>query len=357
VTVEIRLIGPDEIEPWIRGLYLPFLANATDVELTGWANHLEVGRTWAAMDAGRIVGTSCVYTRDVTLPGDPAPAVPMTAVSGVGVHTTHRRQGVLSRMMGIMLADGIERGECIAGLLASEAAIYGQYGFGWATSALEVSLPSRTTRLTHTAPALDLTLCGAKEAERRLPELFERFRRQRAGQLDRDAGYWKNAFADPESRRPAGTSERFYAVCDDGYVAYRATRDWQSSTPTVLHLEDLFGASPDAEAALWQYLLSVDLVDTIVAERPVDEPIRWRLADPRSLAATALEGFALDPGARRPRRADGPPLPNRGPPGARGRSGADVRGPGRKTDPRPGRRHLGARGRTGRLVLSGGSRQ
>ena len=41
----------------------------------------------------------------------------MTAVSGVGVHTTHRRQGVLSRMMGAMLADGVDRGESIAGLL------------------------------------------------------------------------------------------------------------------------------------------------------------------------------------------------------------------------------------------------
>jgi predicted acetyltransferase len=292
VTIEIRPIGPDEVDPWIRALHVPFLAKADDDHVAHWVDHVELGRTWVAADAGRFVGTSCVFTRDVTLPGapgGPAPTVPLAAVSGVGVHTTHRRRGILSQLMGTMLGDAIDRGEPIAGLLASEAAIYGQFGFGWATSTVALSLPRRTTRLTQTAPALDLVLCGAKEAESRLPELFDRFRLQRAGQVDRTPAYWKDVFADPRSRRPAGVSERFFAVCDDGYVAYRASNNWESVDPNVLHLDELLGVSPDAEAALWQYLLSVDLVDTIVADRPVDESIRWRLADPRSLAVTRLK--------------------------------------------------------------------
>jgi len=291
MTLEIRAIGPDEVDPWMRSLHVPFFGKVDDDTVAHWVDHLEIGRTWVASDAGRFVGTSCVFTRDVTLPGDrggPAPTVPLAAVSGVAVHTTHRRRGILSRMMGAMLADGTDRGEPIAGLLASESAIYGRFGFGWATSAVDVSLPRRTTRLTHQAPDLDLVLCGAKEAESRLPKLFDRFRLQRAGQVDRNPAYWKNVFADPKARRPAGTSERFFAVCDDGYVAYRASNHWETDEPNVLRLEELFGVSPDAEAALWQYLLSVDLVDTIVADRPIDEPIRWRLADPRSLAVTGL---------------------------------------------------------------------
>jgi predicted acetyltransferase len=291
VTIEIRPIGPDEVDPWIRSLHVPFLANADDDAVAHWVDHVEIGRTWAAVDAGSLVGTSCVFTRDVTLPGDPGvptPTVPLAAVSGVGVHPTHRRRGILSRMMGTMMSDAIDRGEAIAGLLASEAAIYGRFGFGWATSTVELSLPKRTTRLTHGAPALDLVLCDAKEAESRLPKLFDRFRLQRAGQVDRNPAYWKNVFADPKSLRPTGTSERFFAACDDGYVTYRASHRWDSVEPTVLRLDELFGVSPDAEAALWQFLLSVDLVDTIVAHRPVDESIRWRLADPRSLAVTGL---------------------------------------------------------------------
>jgi predicted acetyltransferase len=56
-------------------------------------------------------------------------------------------------------------------------------------------------------------------------------------------------------------------------------------------VDDLFGATPEIEAGLWQYLLSVDLSDSIVASRPLDEPIRWRLEDPRSLAVSGLNDF------------------------------------------------------------------
>ena len=57
MTAEISLMGADEMERWIRAIYVPFLDTAND-DLTSWTNHLEVGRTWAATDSGRIVGTS-----------------------------------------------------------------------------------------------------------------------------------------------------------------------------------------------------------------------------------------------------------------------------------------------------------
>src|SRR5262249_59493177 len=45
----------------------------------------------------------------------------------------------------------------------------------------------------------------------------------------------------------------------------------------------------EAYAALWRYLLGVDLIRTVRAiNRPVDDPIRWLLADSRRLRVTAL---------------------------------------------------------------------
>ena len=39
-------------------------------------------------------------------------------------------------------------------------------------------------------------------------------------------------------------------------------------------------AGPDAHAALWRYLLDLDLVRTVrVRNRPLDDPIRWLLAE------------------------------------------------------------------------------
>jgi predicted acetyltransferase len=290
VTTEIRTIETAEVDAWVRALHMPFLGQADDTSYLHWRNHIEPERTWVVVDGDRFVGTSCVFSRDVTLPGlegELAPVVPITAVSGVGVHTTHHRQGLLRQMMGRMLTDGIERGEVIAGLLASEATIYGRFGFGWATSTLDLTLPRRTSRLLAPAPDLELELCDSTDAEKRIPALFDRLRRTRAGQVDRNAAYWSEIWTDPKARR-GGASKRFFAIGEDGYIAYRATNSWNTSEPNVLRVDDLFGASAEVEAGLWQYLLEVDLVDTITASRPVDEPIRWRLEDPRSLAVTGL---------------------------------------------------------------------
>ena len=78
----------------------------------------------------------------------------------VGVLPTHRRRGILDRMMRAQLADVRERGEPIAALWASEETIYGRFGYGLASqdvmirrtrvdAALQSDLPPRmgTTRL------------------------------------------------------------------------------------------------------------------------------------------------------------------------------------------------------------------
>lgn len=289
--MQTRLIEPAEIDAWVRSLNTPFLSHADDDSYQHWRLHLEPERTWAALDGGSIVGTCCVLSRDVTLPGPdggPSPTIPMTAVSGVGVHPTHRRQGILRQMMGAMLRDGVARGEPLAGLIASEAVIYGRFGFGWATSTVDLSLPKRTARLTGPIPESALVLCDAEEAAKRLPPLFDRLRRNRPGQVDRNEAVWSEAFRSP-SRPRTKTSNRFYAIGENGYTSYRAGTNWGTpAEPRALYVDDLFGATEADEAALWHYLLGVDLIDTIVAGRPLDEPLRWRLADPRGLAVTGL---------------------------------------------------------------------
>ena len=88
--------------------------------------------------------------------------------------------------------------------------------------------------------------------------------------------------ARPGATAPAGM---FVAVCDDGYVPYRAydADIMRAEYPTVV-IEELRGRTPDVEAALWRFVFDLDLVGEVTAKRrPVDEPLRWRLADPRQL--------------------------------------------------------------------------
>jgi predicted acetyltransferase len=56
----------------------------------------------------------------------------------------------------------------------------------------------------------------------------------------------------------------------------------------------LIAASRDAYAALWQYVLEVDLIARVAAEmRPVDEPLRFLLADARQPKTRVEDGIWL----------------------------------------------------------------
>jgi hypothetical protein len=56
-----------------------------------------------------------------------------------------------------------------------------------------------------------------------------------------------------------------------------------------LLIEELRGLTPAVEAGLWQFVFDIDLVGEISARRrPLDDPLRWRLADPRRLRVTEV---------------------------------------------------------------------
>ena len=95
----------------------------------------------AAFDGDAVVGGAGAFPFQLTVPGG---VVPCGGVTVVGVLPTHRRRGVLTAMMRAQLEDIRERGEPIAALWASEEVIYGRFGYGMASIAGEVALPSVT---------------------------------------------------------------------------------------------------------------------------------------------------------------------------------------------------------------------
>ena len=280
-----------------RSATVPFLEAGNEDAVAHWTPHLELARAWLAEDRGRVVGNCCVFSRDVTVPGpvgEDCPAVPFAAVSGVGVHPTHRRQGLLRRMMTTMLDHARERGEAFAGLLASESHIYGRFGFGLATSAAAVAIDVRQKAFRHDLhPApVPIELLDPEKAAKVLPDLHDRLRRRRAGDVSRNDATWSGLIRDLPSYR-GGMSARMYAVTDGGFVAYRGKeRDSRTGTPGRVEVRDLYAENPEIEAALWRFVLDLDLVDEITAfPRPLDDPIRYRLAEPRGVRTTRIEDF------------------------------------------------------------------
>ena len=93
---------------------------------------VEAERSLVADDAGAVVGHAAAYTRELTVPGA---VVPAAHVSQVGVAPTHRRRGLLTRMMHRQLREVAAAGrEPIAVLWASETKIYPRFGYGPAAS-------------------------------------------------------------------------------------------------------------------------------------------------------------------------------------------------------------------------------
>jgi len=103
-----------------------------DPERTGPARGVfEPERNFGYTVAGRWVATCGAYTRTMTVPGG---SVPVAAVTYVTVQPSYRRRGLLSQMMRHQLGTLVETGaEPVALLWASEAGIYGRYGYGAAT--------------------------------------------------------------------------------------------------------------------------------------------------------------------------------------------------------------------------------
>src|SRR5579859_1099294 len=124
---QIRTVADEaEFAQWHKALLGGFLLAVPPVPeavAAFWA-HADPARAQGVFDAGRCVATFCSFTHQVTLPG----GAPLTsnAITDVSVAATHRRRGLLSRMMATDLAAARERGDALASLIASEYPIYGR---------------------------------------------------------------------------------------------------------------------------------------------------------------------------------------------------------------------------------------
>ncbi|MEY2477131.1 MAG: hypothetical protein QOG87_2446 [Actinomycetota bacterium] len=293
MSFQLRPVTEEEWPAYVRAVETAFGTSPTEDDVTDWRAQTDIARTLAAFEGDRIVGNAGAFSLELTVPGNTT--IPMAGVTAVGVRSTHRRKGVLTAMMQRQLADVRERGEPMAGLYASESIIYGRFGYGIASSQVQVVID--TKRSDYRAPLPDgrLDIIDAEAAAKVLPEIFDRSRRQTPGDVTRSPAWWEQWFKDKEKDR-GGASARFYVVHEsepgqaDGYVAYRFKGDWPGGLPgATIGIQDMAWTSDAAYTNLWRQVLDVDLVTKVDSwKRPVDEPLRWLLADPRRMQVKAL---------------------------------------------------------------------
>ena len=252
----------------------------------------EWDRTFGAFDGAALCGTAGAYEFAVTLPG--GGVVPTSGVTAVAVLPTHRRRGVLTALMQRQLADVVERGEVLALLTASEATIYGRFGYGLATEDRKIEIVRARSRFARPTPdGLATRMITKAEAVERAPAWFDAFRRARVGEVSRPASWWPVIFGDHETWKGGG--DIFVVACEPtdgrpgGYASYKV--DHERPAGSVLTVRDLVAADADVRGALWRFLLDVDLIDTIEASVAPDDDLRWRLVDWRGCRVTGTEDF------------------------------------------------------------------
>jgi predicted acetyltransferase len=243
-------------------------------------------RTFAAFDAGDIVGTGAGFTFDVTVPG--GRAVAMGGTTMVSVQPTHRRRGVLRAMMSHHLDDVAQRGEPLAGLWASESSIYGRFGYGTSTYRHDVTLEAETITLRPPEPPGRVRLVDHDHAEPILRSVYERVRQTRPGMLSRSDPWWTHRRMRDEEDDREGRSSRRYAVYEeagsvDGYATYRQKEEWEGffSAGEVAVIE-VMTATPNAHRGLWRFLTNIDLFKKVEWwNAPLDDPLTLEVTDPR----------------------------------------------------------------------------
>ena len=277
---------------------LAFAEHLRDEDAAAYEGVFEADRAIAAYDGDRVVGTAGIFSFDFTIPGG---VVPAAGVTIVGVQPTHRRRGVLRRMMRMQLDAVHDRGEALAILWASEGSIYQRFGYGLATmlTRLSVERDRSAFRLPHT-PSGTIRFIELDEAKRALPAVHEAVAPTRPGFFARTPAFWDSeTFRDPEHwRRGAGAA--FYIVHEvagevDGYARYRIRDQWEDSGPkSTVVLTEKLATNPAADLDLWRFLLDIDLMAKLDGWNVApDDPLILNALEPRRLGIGLGDGLWL----------------------------------------------------------------
>jgi predicted acetyltransferase len=269
-----------------RGFYVPI----TDVEVVVARADAFAHRRLSglyddtAADAATPIATASGWVADLTVPGQRS--IPSWAISTITVAPTHRRRGIARNLMESELRTAAKLGVPVAILTASEATIYERFGF--APAAMRADWTIDTTRATWTGPIPDgrVQLVTTEQArDEGGHDILKRALPQTPGQMYFGGHLWNRLFGMPGRGDPKEMRVVRYDDADgtpQGLAIYKV-EDPGDYLPEIARVVYLTTATDDAYAALWRYLIELDLVGTVKAQlRSVDEPVRWQISDSRA---------------------------------------------------------------------------
>lgn len=253
----------------------------------------EPDRALVAVEGDQFVGTAKAMSRDLSIPGAVVPAAHVTAV---GVRSTHRRRGILSSLMSRQLR---EVPEALAVLWASEAGIYGR--FGYAPAAWVVSYEVDLHRVKPHPVRRDagrIEEVPAEDAPALLASLLQELQAKRPGVSGRSEQVWRRQLQDNPEHRGGRTARQVLVHRDeagalDGYALWRGKMSWGPTGPAYeVTVEEVVALEPTAYHALWHHLLTLDLAAKLeYGNAAVDEPLLQLVSNPVALNRRLTESL------------------------------------------------------------------
>ena len=288
-TIDVRPLEKKEIESFVHALETAFGQPMRASDIANLERKIPLDRMIGAFDDEDLVGSAGIYPFNVTIPGGEIPAAGVTMVS---VLPTHRRRGILRRLMRSQMEDARERGESIALLWASEDAIYQRFGYGPSANHGSIDMEKALATFLYDDGVRGRTrLLPPEERVKVLPSIYDRVRVTRPGMYERSKTWWEaHSLADPEESRK-GKSPLFTVVLEldgkpEAYATYRVRSKWgDDAVPKgTVEVNEAMGTSPAATRELWRYLFGIDLCDRLTAwYLPTDFPLVLMLQDARRL--------------------------------------------------------------------------
>lgn len=235
-------------------------------------------------DAASPVATASSWPTELTVPG--GTSVTSWAISTITVSATHRRRGIARAMLGAEMRTAKALGVPVAILTASEATIYGRWGFAPAAMIATWTVDTHAAGWTGPVASGRVSYVTREQLVVDGLEIVERMRLAVPGLIAFDGQLWERllGIGDDEATRTL----RFLRYDDEqgmpqGFAVYTVPTEATHTGKAVAEVRYLAAVTDDASAALWRFVFELDLISEVRASlRPVIEPLAWQIANFRA---------------------------------------------------------------------------
>jgi predicted acetyltransferase len=293
MALDIRPVSDSEFVTWCDaldvGFYHPENRGQADFRRKLFSDALDAGRVVGGFDGEQVVGTLLGFTVPLAVPG--GGTIPAGAISAVTVMPTHRRRGVLSKMMELGLAQSVEHGDVASILIPAEWPIYGRYGYGVATEEIRVRIDATQAALVRPLPGT-VELVSAEQFCAEASAVHERIRAATPGAIPKSEIRWRRETGlFTRDDKPTDKETLFALMRDEhgtprGYASYTyEDKPFDSFRPRHRTKASVFAETAPARVRLLQYLWEHDwVVEVEVETQPADDTYRQLLRNARMIS-------------------------------------------------------------------------